>query len=125
MSLLEKNIQTFSNIDDEMKQLNEQLKILRQNKGSLEATISDEMTQNSIQEVVCEDETKVKVYTKRLTKNAFNKSNVQSCAVKLFGEDNADALVKMIEQMQEVEESTGLKRLNSKKRKIAPTSQLE
>jgi len=93
MSLLEKNIQTFSNIDDEMKQLNEQLKILRQNKGSLEATISDEMTQNSIQEVVCEDETKVKVYTKRLTKNAFNKSNVQSCAVKLFGEDNADALV--------------------------------
>lgn len=117
MSVLEKNIQAFSNIDDEMKKLSEELKVLRQNKGSLEATISSEMTENSIEEVVCEDETKVKVYTKRSTKNAFKKPNVQSCAIKLFGEDNADALVKMIEQMQETEESTGLKRLNHKKRK--------
>lgn len=121
MSLLEKNIQAFSSIDDEMKKLTEELKVLRQNKGSLEVTISDEMTENSIQEVVCEDDTKVKVYTKVSKKNPFKKPNVQSCAVKLFGEDNAEALIKMIEQMQEVEESTGLKRLNSKKRKAVST----
>jgi len=115
---LENDIKTFANIDDEIKRLSEEMKVLRSNKGSLESTISNKMNEHSIEEVSCEDNTKVKVYTKRSVTNAFKKANVKSCATSLFGEDKAEALVKMIEDMQEVQESTGLKRLNAKKRKI-------
>lgn len=114
---LENNIKTFASIDDEMKRMSVEMKQLRTNKTTLEENISNEMTQQEIDEVSCQDDTKVKMYTKKKTSNPFKKPNVESCAVKLFGEDKAKLLVKMIEDMQETEESTGLKRLNSKKRK--------
>lgn len=107
----DESLATFVEIDDELKQLSEKAKELRRNKAALEAAISSHMVKNEIPEQTCTDTSRIKVYTKKSTKTAYNKAGVYECAQLMLGTDKAVALVKLIEARKNVKESTGLKRL--------------
>jgi len=109
---LESSIKTFVQIDDELKRVATEVKVLRGNKVALEQTISEQMIQNHIEELDCRDNTKLKVYTKKSNPNVFTKSNVSECATLLFGEDRAEQLVNSIEERKETKESCSIKRMS-------------
>ncbi|CAM9269301.1 unnamed protein product [Sphacelaria rigidula] len=106
----ETSLKTFVEIDDELKTVTEEAKVLRKNKAALEAAISAHMVQNDIPEHRCMDTSRVRLFTKKSTKSAFNKAGVYECAQAMLGSDKAAALIAMIEDKKYVTESTGLKR---------------
>lgn len=114
---VENTVRTFTEIDDELKRVAEEIKSLKANKISLENDISSHMDRNELDEMDCSDNTKVKKYTKKSVSNVFKKPNVEECALLLFGADRTEALIKMIEEKKEVRESVGLKRMSTKRQK--------
>lgn len=112
----ETSLKTFVEIDDELKKVADEAKLLRKNKAALETSISTHMMRNDIEEQSCLDNSRVKIVTKKRLSSGFNKRGVHECATELFGQDNATLLVKMIEEKKSVEESTGLKRLGAKEK---------
>lgn len=107
----ETSLKTYVEIDDELKRIAEEAKMLRKNKAALEAAISTHMVENEIGEHRCMDASRVKIFTKKSTKSAYNKSGVYECAQVLLGSDKAEALICMLEEKKDVRESTGLKRM--------------
>lgn len=116
---LETNVKTFAQIDDELKRVAGEVKALRANKTSLANDISSQMNQKQVEEIDCPGDTKVKKYTRKSSSNVFNKSNVEECALALLGADRTATLLKMIEDKKEVKESTGIKRMSSKRSKTS------
>jgi len=108
---MDSTVKTFTEIDDEIKRIRNEIKTLRANKISLEGDISSHMNSNQIEEIDCQDDTKVKKYTKKSISNVYKKDNVHECSLLLFGEDRTNALLKMIEDKKEVRETTGIKRM--------------
>ena len=106
----ETSLTTFVEIDDELKRVSEEAKVLRKNKAALEEAISTHMVQHDIGEHMCTDESRVKIFTKKSTKSAFNKAGVYECAQTMFGSDKAANLIALIEDKKDVQESLGLKR---------------
>lgn len=106
----ETSLRTYVEIDDELKSVSEEAKVLRKNKAALEAAISAHMIENDIPEHRCRDTSKIKIYTKKSTKTAFNKAGVYECAQLMLGSEKAEALIALIEDKKNVTESTGLKR---------------
>ena len=117
MSNFEGKLKTFVEIDNELKRVANEVKELKQSKLDLENSLSEHMVHHEIEEHSCMDNTKVKVYTKKSSSNVFTKPIVYECALTLFGQDQADALVKLVEERKEVRESTGLKRMSSTRKR--------
>lgn len=109
----ETSLKTFLEIDDELKRIAEEAKMLRKNKAVLEAAISTHMVENEIGEHRCMDTSRIKIFTKKTTKSAYNKSGVYECAQAMLGSDKAEALIFMLEEKKDVKESTGLKRMGA------------
>lgn len=107
----ETTLRTYVEIDDELKRVASEAKALRKNKAALESAISSHMVDHEIGEHTCLDTSRVKIYTKKSTKSAFNKDGVHECAQLLFGSEKAEALLALIEDKKDVTESTGLKRI--------------
>jgi len=107
----ENSLNTYVKIDDELKKVSDEAKKLKKNKIELESKINTYMVENEIGEHFCTDSSRIKIYTKKSTKNYFNRSGVYECAHNLFGSEKADALIAMIDEKKEINESTGLKRL--------------
>ena len=107
----ETTLKTYLEIDDELKKIAAEAKILRKNKSALEAAISTHMVENDIGEHRCTDTSRIKIFTKKSTKSAYNKSGVYECAQVMLGSDKAAALISMLEEKKDVRESTGLKRM--------------
>jgi len=114
---LENRISTFIELDDELKRVADEVKILKTNKVALEDDISKMMVQHNIHELDCKDHTKVKVYTKKSSPSVFTKPNVLQCALTLFGAEKADILVDLIEQRKVTRETTGIKRMASTRKR--------
>lgn len=117
----ETDLQVFTEIDDELRRVAEEVKTLRNDKLALEQSISAHMVENQIEEHECHDkDTKIKIFTKKSSTNTFTKPIVYECAQILFGADKAESLVKMIDDRRETKESTGIKRMSmSRKRKAS------
>lgn len=111
----ESSLNTFVEIDDELKRVAEEAKVLRKNKATLEAAISSHMVENDIGEHRCIDASRIKIFKKKSTKSAYNKAGVFECAQILVGSDKATRLVAMLEEKKHVEESFGLKRTGGPK----------
>lgn len=107
----ETSLRTYVEIDDELKRVAAEAKTLRKNKAALESAISSHMIDREIGEQTCLDASRVKIYTKKSTKSAFNRAGVHECAQLMFGTDKADALLALIDEKKDVTESTGLKRI--------------
>lgn len=107
----EMSLRTYVEIDDELKRISSEAKSLRSNKAALESAISSHMVDNEINEHKCLDTSRVKIYTKKSSKSAYNKAGVYDCAQILFGSEKADALLARIEERKNVTESTALKRI--------------
>lgn len=114
---VETTVKTFTEIDDELKRISEEIKSMKANKVSLENDISSHMDRNELDEMDCSDNTKVKKYTKKSVSNVFKKPNVEECSLLLFGKERTEALIKMIEEKKEVRESVGIKRMATKRQK--------
>lgn len=114
---VQNTVKSFTEIDDELKRVAEEIKSLKANKISLENDISSHMDLNELDEIDCSDNTKVKKYTKKSVSNVFKKANVEECSLLLFGSERTEALIKMIEEKKEVRESIGLKRMATKRQK--------
>lgn len=99
-------------VDDEILKLSTEAKELRKNKHVLEEAISSHMLDNELDEGKFEDAT-VRVVKKKKTTNTFTRSNVQQCALTLFGAEKTDALVRMIDDLKETTECHGIKRLRA------------
>lgn len=106
----ETSLTTFIEIDDELKRVAEEAKILRKNKAALEEAISTHMVENDIGEHPCMDTSRVKIFTKKSTKNAYNKAGVYECAQIMLGSEKAQNLISLLEDKKDVRESFGLKR---------------
>lgn len=106
---LEASVTNFVEIDDELKRISEESKVLRKNKASLEEEITSHMVQNEIGEIFTKN-SKVKIFKRKSTKSAYNKAGVFECAELLFGRDRATKLIAMIEDKKDITESVGLKR---------------
>lgn len=104
------SLTTFVEIDDELKRVTEEAKVLRKNKATLEVAISTHMVENDIGEHRCIDTSRVKVFKKKSTKSAYNKAGVYECAQIMFGGDKAATLIALLEDKKDVRESFGLKR---------------
>lgn len=117
MSSFEGKLKTYVDIDNELKRVAQEVKELKQNKTDLEHYLSDHMVNHEIEEHSCMDNTKIKVYTKKSSSNVFTKPIVHECAMTLFGQENADKLVKLVEEHKEVRESTGLKRMSTTRKR--------
>ena len=111
MDSFERALKTYVQVDDELKRLLEEAKQLRKNKTDLESRISTHMVENDMGEHPCADSSRVKVYTKKSTKNFFNRAGVYECTQELFGPDNADKLIARIDEKKQISESTSVKRL--------------
>lgn len=122
---LESRIKTYVEIDDELKRVADEVKILKSNKVALEEDISNQMVQHHIQELDCKDQTKVKVYTKKSSPNVFTKPNVIECAITLFGSDKTDELVNLIEERKRTKETTGIKRMAATRKRALPKSETQ
>lgn len=107
----EASLRTYVEIDNELKRVASEAKVLRKNKVALEEAISAHMVENDIGEHTCVDASRIKTFTKKSTTTAFNKAGVYECAQVLVGSEKALALVSLIEDRKDVKESTGLKRL--------------
>jgi len=114
---LETRINTFVELDDELKRVADEVKVLKTNKTALEEAISTQMVQHHIEELACKDDTKVKVYTKKSSPSVFTKPNVMQCAATLFGAEKADALVELIEQRKVTKETVCIKRMASTRKR--------
>ena len=111
MDSFQKSLNKYVQIDDELKRVSDEAKELRKNKMDLGTRISAHMVENDMGEQPCVDNSRVKIYTKKSTKNYFNRAGVFECAHELFGPDNANKLISSIDEKKEISESTGLKRL--------------
>lgn len=106
----ETSLTTFVEIDDELKRVAEEAKVLRKNKAALEEAISTHMVENDIGEHRCIDTSRVKIFKKKSTKSAYNKAGVYEAAQIMFGGDKAATLITLLEDKKDVKESFGLKR---------------
>lgn len=107
-----RSLEEFLAVDDEIKKMSGESKELRKNKKILEDAISTHMLDNQLEEESFET-SRVKVFHKKSSSNAFTKSNVHDCALTLFGAERAGSLVRMIEELKETTESSGIKRLRA------------
>jgi len=114
---LENNIKTFVELDDELKRVAEEVKVLKTNKEALAEDISTQMIKHHIEELDCKDHTKVKVYTKKSSPSVFTKPNVIQCALTLFGSEKTDALVDLLEQKKVTKETVCIKRMASTRKR--------
>lgn len=115
MMSLEQSLATFVEVDNELKRVAEEAKLLRKNKSALEEAITLHMVKHEIEEKICTDDSKVKVVKKKTTKSGFTKAGVSECAELLLGVDKARTLMAMIEDKKDVTESFALKRSSTRK----------
>lgn len=104
----------FLAVDDEIKRVSQEAKELRRNKTVLEDAISCHMLDNDLDEGKFEAST-VRVVKKQKSNNAFTRSNVQQCALTLFGAESAESLLRMIDDLKQTTESHGIKRMRCEK----------
>ena len=107
-----RNLEKFISLDDEMKKKNEEVRGLRHNKAALEKSISAHMLDHELDEGTFETST-IRVVKKKVVKNAFTRSNVQQCALSLFGADGAASLLRKIDDLKDTTESHGIKRIRT------------
>lgn len=107
-----RNLEKFVTLDDEMKKKSEEAKTLRNNKAALEQSISAHMLDHELDEGTVDGST-VRVVKKKKVTNAFTRSNVQQCALTLFGAEGAESLLRKIDDLRETTESHGIKRIRT------------
>ena len=107
-----RNLENFVTLDDEIKKKSEEAKKLRNNKAALEESISTHMLDHELDEGTVDGST-VRMVKKKKVTNAFTRSNVQQCALALFGAEGADSLLRKIDDLKETTESHGIKRIRT------------
>ena len=106
-----RSVEQFITLDDKIKSITQEARGLRQSKHALEDAISTHLLDNDAHP---HGAIPVKVVTKKKVTNAFTRSNVEDCALHLFGADGAEKLMQQIEELKETTESHCIKRLHTK-----------
>lgn len=107
-----RNLEEFINLDDLIKKKSEEARGLRHSKATLEECISAHMLDHELDEGTFETST-IRVVKKKKVTNAFTRSNVQQCALSLFGAEGAASLLRKIDDLKETTESRGIKRIRT------------
>ncbi|CAM9091125.1 unnamed protein product [Ectocarpus sp. 12 AP-2014] len=115
------HVDVFFKLDDELRDVSDEIKGLKSSKLSLEGQIAKHMHENDIPETISPSG-KIKVY-KSKSSAPMNKALIEEAAVELFGSDQAARLLKHIEEKRVIVEKIKIKRVGAasaarKKRKM-------